>query len=84
MRDKIDFKKIVYQREWIGVLNFNLMIPVEDSLIQKIDTRIRRHDNMDTREQCLDFKRMKIECKKFTGYPFLLSAEGRRVLGSVI
>ena len=60
------------------------MIPVEDSLIQKIDTRIRRHDNMDTREQCLDFKRMEIECKKFTGYPFLLSAEGRRVLGSVI
>lgn len=66
MRNKIDFKKIVYQGEWIGVLNFNLMIPVEDSLIQKIDTRIRRHDNMDTGEQCLDFKRMEIECKKFT------------------
>ena len=105
MRDKIDFKKIVYHEELIGVLNFNLMIPVEDVLIQKIDTKIRKHDNADTRkkkellikelewcnehardltntanvlyakyvseekfaarEQCLDFKRMEIECKRF-------------------
>ena len=105
MRDKIDFKKIVYHGELIGVLNFNLMIPVEDKLIQKIDTQIRKHDNADTRkkkellikelewcneyardltntanvlyakyvsgekfsarEQCLDFKRMETECKKF-------------------
>ena len=105
MRDKIDFKKIVYREELIGVLNFNLMIPVEDVLIQKIDTKIRKHDNADTRkkkellikelewcnehardltntanvlyakyvseekfaarEQCLDFKRMEIECKRF-------------------
>ena len=105
LRDKIDFKKIVYYEELIGVLNFNLMIPVEDVLIQKIDTKIRKHDNADTRkkkellikelewcnehardltntanvlyakyvseekfaarEQCLDFKRMEIECKRF-------------------
>jgi len=105
MRDKIDFKKIVYQGELIGVLNFNLMIPIEDVVIQKIDTKIRKHDNADTRKkkellikelewcnehvrnlintanvlyakyvsgeqfaarkQCLDFKRMEIECKKF-------------------
>lgn len=39
MRDKIDLKKIVYQGELIGVLNFNLMIPVEDVLIQKRDLR---------------------------------------------
>ena len=105
MRDKIDFKKIIYQGELIGVLNYNLMIPVEDILIQKIDTHIRKHDNADTkkkkellkkelewcnehardlantanvlytkyasgekfaaREQCLDFNRMEIECKKF-------------------
>lgn len=95
----------VYHGELIGVLNFNLMIPVEDVLIQKIDTQIRKHDNADTRkkkellikelewcnehardltntanvlyakyvsgekfsarEQCLDFKRMETECKKF-------------------
>lgn len=51
MRDKIDFKKIVYHGELIGVLNFNLMIPVEDILIQKIDTKIRKHDNTDTRKK---------------------------------
>lgn len=42
MRDKIDFKKIVYCGELIGVLNFNLMIPVEDALIQKIDTGAKK------------------------------------------
>lgn len=81
------------------------MIPVEDAMIQKIDTKVREHDNQDTRkkkqllinelkwcnehardltntanvlyekyvlgekfsarEQCLDFKRMEIECRKF-------------------
>ena len=51
MKNKIDFKKIVYQDELIGVLNFNLMIPVEDTLIQKIDTKIRKHDNADTRKK---------------------------------
>lgn len=106
MRDKIDLKKIIYQGEMLGVLNFNLMIPVEEVMLQKIDTKIRKHDNADTRkkkellikelewcnehardvintanvlyekyisgdmfsarEQCLDFKRMEIECKKFS------------------
>lgn len=51
MRNKIDFKKIVYQGELIGVLNFNLMIPVEDELVQKIDIKIRKHDNQDTRKK---------------------------------
>ena len=51
MRDKIDFKKIIYDGELIGVLNFNLMIPVEESQIQKIDTKIRKHDNLDTRRK---------------------------------
>ena len=37
MRDKIDFKKIIHNGQLIGVLNFNLMIPVEDLLIQKIE-----------------------------------------------
>lgn len=35
----------VYHGELIGVLNFNLMIPVEEVLIQKIDTKIRKYDN---------------------------------------
>ena len=102
---RYEIHQIVYHGELIGVLNFNLMIPVEDVLIQKIDTQIRKHDNADTRkkkellikelewcnehardltntanvlyakyvsgekfsarEQCLDFKRMETECKKF-------------------
>ncbi len=45
MRDKIDFKKIIYEGELIGVLNFNTMIPVEDAQLHKIDIRIRKHDN---------------------------------------
>ena len=105
MRDKIDFKRIIYQGELIGVLNFNLMVPVEEILIRKIDTKLRKHDNEDTRkkkellrkelewcnehardltntanvlyakyvsgesfsarEQCLDFKRMETECKRY-------------------
>ena len=105
MRDKIDFKKIVYEGILIGVLNFNLMIPVEEAQIQRIDTKIRKHDNQDTRkkkklllkelewcnehsrdlintanvlyqkyvlgenfsarEQCLDFKKMELECARY-------------------
>ena len=51
MRDKIDFKKIIHNGSLIGVLNFNLMIPVENAQIQRIDTKIRKHDNMDTRRK---------------------------------
>ena len=51
MRDKIDFKKIVYEGELLGVLNFNLMIPVEEAQLHKIDTVLRKHDNADTRKK---------------------------------
>lgn len=122
MRDKIDFKKIVYHGELIGVLNFNLMIPVEVVLIQKIDAIIGKHDNADTRkkkellikelewcnehardltntanvlyakyvsgekfsarEQCVDFKRMETECKKYAekknSISLIVSAQGEK------
>ena len=51
MRDKIDFKKIIHNGSLIGVLNFNLMIPVENAQIQRIHTKIRKHDNIDTRRK---------------------------------
>lgn len=51
MRDKIDFKKIIYHDTLIGVLNFNLMIPVENAQLQRIDMKIRKHDNADTRKK---------------------------------
>lgn len=81
------------------------MIPVEDAQIQRVDTKIRKHDNTDTRrkkellikelewcndhvsdltntanvlyqkyvsgekftarKQCLDFKKMELECNKY-------------------
>lgn len=51
MRNSIDFKKIEVDGELIGVLNFNLMIPVEDAQLHKIDTVIRKHDNADTKRK---------------------------------
>lgn len=51
MRDKIDFKKIISDDVLVGVLNFNLMIPVEEAQIQRIDTQIRKHDNASTRKK---------------------------------
>lgn len=51
MRDKIDFKKIMYNGALLGVLNFNLMIPVEEAQIQRIDTKIRKHDDVTTRKK---------------------------------
>ncbi|MCD8023050.1 MAG: type III toxin-antitoxin system ToxN/AbiQ family toxin [Lachnospiraceae bacterium] len=49
MRNKIDFKKIEVDGELLGVLNFNLMVPVKDAQIKKIDTIIRKHDNYETK-----------------------------------
>ena len=51
MRDKIDFKRIIYEGNLIGVLNFNLMIPVEEEQLRRIDTKIRKHDNEDTKKK---------------------------------
>lgn len=57
MRDKIDFKKIVHKGILLGVLNFNLMIPVEEAQIQRIDTKIHKHDNADTRKKKVTIQR---------------------------
>ena len=51
MRNSIDFKKIEVDGKLIGVLNFNLMIPVEEAQLHKIDTIIRKHDNADTKRK---------------------------------
>lgn len=40
MKGRIDFTKIVDKDgKLLGVLNFNLMIPVEDEQMQKVDFR---------------------------------------------
>ncbi len=51
MRDKIDFKRIIIDEKIIGVINFNLMIPVEENQLREIDTEIHKHDNRDTRRR---------------------------------
>ena len=44
MRNSMDFSKIEVDGELLGVLNFNLMIPVDESLLQEIDVIIRKRD----------------------------------------
>ncbi|MCD7751086.1 MAG: type III toxin-antitoxin system ToxN/AbiQ family toxin [Lachnospiraceae bacterium] len=51
MKNKIDFKKIEYDGELLGVLNFNLMIPVETAQLISIDTTIRKHDNQNIKNR---------------------------------
>ncbi|MCD8068297.1 MAG: type III toxin-antitoxin system ToxN/AbiQ family toxin [Lachnospiraceae bacterium] len=51
MKNKIDFKKIECDGELLGVLNFNLMIPVENAQLIPIDTIVRKHDNQNIRKR---------------------------------
>ena len=51
MRNKIDFKKIEKDGQLLGVLNFNLMITVEEKQIREIDVKIRKHDDSRTRKK---------------------------------
>ncbi len=51
MKNRIDFKKIEYDGKLLGVLNFNLMIPVETAQLTPIDTTIRKHDNLNIRNR---------------------------------
>lgn len=44
MKNSIDFSKIIVNGKLLGVLNFNLMIPIEDNQLQEIDTRIFKRD----------------------------------------
>ena len=44
MKNSIDFSKIIVNNKLLGVLNFNLMIPVEQNQLQPIDLIIRKRD----------------------------------------
>lgn len=44
MRNTMDFSKIIVENKLLGVLNFNLMIPVEEPQLQLIDVEIRKRD----------------------------------------
>lgn len=44
MRNALDFSKIEVQGKLLGVLNYNLMIPVEEEQLQIVDTTVFRRD----------------------------------------
>ncbi len=44
MKNSMDFSKIEVQDRLLGVLNFNLMIPVEPEQLQPIDTIVHKRD----------------------------------------
>lgn len=44
MKNSMDFSKIEVDGKLLGVLNFNLMIPVEEAQLQFIDTTVFRRD----------------------------------------
>lgn len=45
MGKRLDYERIYYKNKIIGVLKFNLMIPVEDSQIVKFDIKIKQKDS---------------------------------------
>ncbi len=44
MKNSLDFSKIEVDGRLLGVLNFNLMIPIEGKQLQKVDTTIHKRD----------------------------------------
>lgn len=44
MKGSMDFSKIVVDGKLLGVLKFNLMIPMEEKQLQFIDTTIHKRD----------------------------------------
>ncbi len=58
MKSRADFDKIVDKHgKLIGVLNYNLMIPVEEEQLIRIDTKSRERDSIEERhykQLCID------------------------------
>ena len=78
MKNDIDFMRIFDGNKLIGVLNFNNMIPVHESLISILDVKVKNKDSADERRmtgQCvLPYVMMK------KGYaPFLKRKSGKSV-----
>lgn len=44
MKNSIDFSKIEVEGKLLGVLNYNLMIPIEEKQLQLVDTTIFKRD----------------------------------------
>ena len=64
MKNSMDFSKIEVNGKLLGVLNFNLMIPIEEEQLQLVDTTIFKRD----RENIKYYKRLCVqesECEKY-------------------
>lgn len=57
MRNSMDFSKIEINGKLLGVLNFNLMIPIEEEQLQLVDTTIFKRD----RENIKYYKRLCVQ-----------------------
>lgn len=49
MKNDIDFSRIFVNDKLLGVMNFNNMIPVDDSVITKMNVKIFKDDSPETR-----------------------------------
>ena len=49
MKNSMDFSKIEVKGKLLGVLNFNLMIPIEEEQLQYVDTTIFKRDRENIR-----------------------------------
>ena len=49
MKNSMDFSKIEVNGKLLGVLNFNLMIPIEEEQLQLVDTTIFKRDRENIR-----------------------------------
>lgn len=49
MKNSMDFSKIEVNGKLLGVLNFNLMIPIEEEQLQFVDTTIFKRDRENIR-----------------------------------
>jgi protein AbiQ len=54
MRNTMDFSKIEVDGKLLGVLNFNLMIPIEEQQLQLVSTKVAKRD----RENIKHYKRL--------------------------
>ena len=64
MKNSMDFSKIEVNGKLLGVLNFNLMIPIEEEQLQLVDTTIFKRD----KENIKYYKRLcvqELECKRY-------------------
>ena len=64
MKNSMDFSKIEVNGKLLGVLNFNLMIPIEEEQLQLVDTTIFKRD----KENIKYYKRLCVqesECKRY-------------------